>query len=31
MVPPHVLLALTRRLLEMGESEQIVPPTSMRD
>lgn len=31
MVPPHVEVALKRRLLELGESEQIVPPTSMRD
>jgi pantetheine-phosphate adenylyltransferase len=31
MVPPHVEKALKRRLLELGESEQIVPPTSMRD
>jgi pantetheine-phosphate adenylyltransferase len=31
MVPPHVELALKRRLQELGESEQIVPPTSMRD
>jgi len=31
MVPPHVEKALKLRLLELGESEQIVPPTSMRD
>ena len=31
MVQPHVEAALKRRLLELGESEQIVPPTSMRD
>jgi pantetheine-phosphate adenylyltransferase len=31
MVPPHVAIALKRRLSELGESEQIVPPTSMRD
>src|SRR5512143_3470513 len=31
MVPPHVEKALKRRLQELGESEQIVPPTSMRD
>ncbi len=31
MVPPHVDVALKRWLLELGESEQIVPPTSMRD
>jgi len=31
MVPPHVEKALKRRLLELGESDQIVPPTSMRD
>jgi len=31
MVPPHVEVALKRRLLELGESEQIVPSTSMRD
>ncbi len=31
MVPPHVEKALKRRLQELDESEQIVPPTSMRD
>jgi len=31
MVPPHVENALKRRLQELDESEQIVPPTSMRD
>jgi pantetheine-phosphate adenylyltransferase len=31
MVPPHVEIALKHRLQELGESEQIVPPTSMRD
>jgi pantetheine-phosphate adenylyltransferase len=31
MVPPLVETALKRRLLELGESQQIVPPTSMRD
>ncbi len=31
MVPPHVELALKRRFQELGESQQIVPPTSMRD
>lgn len=31
MVPPHVEKALKQRLKELGESEQIVPPTSMRD
>ncbi len=31
MVPPHVERALKRRLLELAESDQIVPPTSMRD
>jgi pantetheine-phosphate adenylyltransferase len=31
MVPPHVEKALKLRLLEFSESEQIVPPTSMRD
>jgi pantetheine-phosphate adenylyltransferase len=31
MVPPHVEKALKRRLLELGESDQIVPQTSMRD
>ncbi len=31
MVPPHVEIALKRRLQELAESEQIVPPTSMRD
>lgn len=31
MVPPHVEKALKHRLQELGESEQIFPPTSMRD
>lgn len=31
MVPAHVEAALRRRLLEVGESDLIVPPTSMRD
>jgi pantetheine-phosphate adenylyltransferase len=31
MVPPHVAEALKRRLSELGESDQIVPQTSMRD
>jgi pantetheine-phosphate adenylyltransferase len=31
MVPPHVEKALKRRLLELDESDFIVPPTSMRD
>ena len=31
MVPPHVEKALKRRILELGESDLIVPPTSMRD
>src|SRR4030043_889417 len=31
MVPPHVEKPLKLRLLDLGESEQIVPPTSMRD
>ena len=31
MVPPHVEKALKLRLQELGESQQIVPPTSMRD
>jgi pantetheine-phosphate adenylyltransferase len=31
MVPPHVEKALKHRLQELGESDQIVPATSMRD
>jgi len=31
MVPPHVEKALKTRLLELDESDLIVPPTSMRD
>jgi len=31
MVPPHVENALRRRFRELGESQQIVPATSMRD
>ncbi len=31
MVPPHVEKALKRRIQELGESDQIVPTTSMRD
>jgi pantetheine-phosphate adenylyltransferase len=31
MVPPHVERALHRRFKELGESQQVVPTTSMRD
>jgi pantetheine-phosphate adenylyltransferase len=31
MVPPHVSVALKRRFHELGESQQIVPATSIRD
>ncbi|OGO60372.1 MAG: pantetheine-phosphate adenylyltransferase [Chloroflexi bacterium RBG_19FT_COMBO_49_13] len=31
MVPPHVEIALKHRLKELGDSELIVPATSMRD
>lgn len=31
MVPPHVELALKKRFHELGDSQQIVPTTSMRD
>jgi hypothetical protein len=31
MVPPHVEKALQRRFLELGETQQVVPTTSMRD
>jgi pantetheine-phosphate adenylyltransferase len=31
MVPPHVEVALKQRLQELGESDQSVPLTSMRD
>ncbi|GAP06792.1 phosphopantetheine adenylyltransferase [Anaerolinea thermolimosa] len=31
MVPPHVALALHRRFFELGEGQQIVPQTSLRD
>ncbi len=31
MVPPHVLAALRRRFHELGEGQQIVPTTSLRD
>lgn len=31
MVPPHVEAALKRRFHELGEGQQIVPTTSMRD
>jgi pantetheine-phosphate adenylyltransferase len=31
MVPPHVEEALMRRFLELGEEQQIVPSTSLRD
>jgi pantetheine-phosphate adenylyltransferase len=31
MVPPHVEVALKRRLQELAESDQIIPTTSMRD
>lgn len=31
MVPPHVRLALQTRLRELGDGQQIIPSTSMRD
>jgi pantetheine-phosphate adenylyltransferase len=31
MVPPHVEAAIKRRFIELGEGQQIVPTTSMRD
>jgi len=31
MVPPHVEKALKERFLELGEEQQIVPSTSLRD
>jgi pantetheine-phosphate adenylyltransferase len=31
MVPPHVDKALKRRFHELGEGQQIVPATSIRD
>jgi pantetheine-phosphate adenylyltransferase len=31
MVPPHVNAALKRRFSELGEGQQVVPTTSMRD
>jgi pantetheine-phosphate adenylyltransferase len=31
MVPPHVVTALKNRFLELGDGQQIVPATSMRD
>ncbi len=31
MVPPHVVAALKARFHELGDTQQIVPPTSMRD
>jgi len=31
MVPPHVVAALKRRFHELGEGQQIVPTTSLRD
>jgi pantetheine-phosphate adenylyltransferase len=31
MVPPHVEVAFKRRFIELGEGQQIVPTTSMRD
>jgi pantetheine-phosphate adenylyltransferase len=31
MVPPHVVKALSTRFHELGEGQQIVPQTSMRD
>lgn len=31
MVPPHVDLALRRQFKELGEGQQIVPATSLRD
>jgi pantetheine-phosphate adenylyltransferase len=31
MVPPHVAQALERRFFELGEGQQVVPMTSLRD
>ena len=31
MVPPHVEKALITRFMELGEEQQVVPPTSLRD
>jgi pantetheine-phosphate adenylyltransferase len=31
MVPPHVELALKKRFQELGEGQQVVPATSLRD
>ncbi len=31
MVPPHVEVALRHRFLELGEGQQVVPTTSLRD
>lgn len=31
MVPPHVARALERRFFELGEGQQVVPATSLRD
>jgi len=31
MVPPHVARALEKRFFELGEGQQIVPATSLRD
>lgn len=31
MVPPHVEKALKARFSELGEGQQVVPPTSLRD
>jgi hypothetical protein len=31
MVPPHVKEALNRRFRELGDGQQVVPTTSLRD
>ncbi len=31
MVPPHVAAALKKRFHELGDGQQLVPTTSMRD
>jgi pantetheine-phosphate adenylyltransferase len=31
MVPPHVKIALTNRFNELGDGQQVVPTTSLRD
>jgi pantetheine-phosphate adenylyltransferase len=31
MVPPHVARALAKRFFELGEGQQVVPTTSLRD